>query len=663
MSFISVAAGQPIRSTHVQQFTNWLTGAKKDTSGTITTTHATEYTLTLTNENTSAGNAFKVVSGASTVALFNGSGVSLSFASGTVSAPGMNFLSATGVGVQLVNATEAALVASSAAALDFRRGPKGSPQVGIGQPAGAGAFDWSSDPNGDSVLRVHHVNTSATSGHLIGITSLVRTEANTTSSVFPDSAGISSYIYQNSTQANGAIRAIEAQAIRLDPSTANQHSNATMYGAEIGVHSAATGNGLWKTGGIHLISSVVGEMTSAGARADVGIWIRGDLGFTWPLRVDDETALGLGTIFLVDSAGRVRAGDSGNAAAPSHSFVTASNAGMFYASTSVAISASGSEVARFNSTGVSIGTVPVSGNKLTVQGNTLFVSGATNTTTLFQIGRTGVDAQMVVAGSPNQYVVGTLTGDWAFRSETGQQIHFGIDSTGIQVINATGVTVTKNLAFSGTAARIQMDTANATQASRTFFQDKTTNTSTLVGALPNGSATTAGYAALNSATATDAGFVQISVTGTAAALESGINGSGSYVPLRVLVGGTVAQAWATNGNVTRAFGEAITGVITPTALSTTTSDWAPTGITTARMIRAEASGASRDLTGIAAQASGTMLTIFNVGSGTNVVLKHATGSSAANQILTPNGADLTISPSGSASLWYDGTSSKWRVMD
>lgn len=127
--------------------------------------------------------------------------------------------------------------------------------------------------------------------------------------------------------------------------------------------------------------------------------------------------------------------------------------------------------------------------------------------------------------------------------------------------------------------------------------------------------------------------------------------------------GTTGVMSATTTGVVFPLAMAATGVITPTALSATTDNWNPTGLSTARIIRAEASVASRDLTGITAQASGTMLTIFNVGAGTNVVLKHATGSSSANQILTPNGVDVTISPSGSASLWYDGTSSKWRVMD
>lgn len=78
MALPSVAAGQPIRATHITAFTRWVTGVTKDQSGSFTTTHATEYALTLTNEQTSAGNVLKLVSGASTIALFNKTGSTFS---------------------------------------------------------------------------------------------------------------------------------------------------------------------------------------------------------------------------------------------------------------------------------------------------------------------------------------------------------------------------------------------------------------------------------------------------------------------------------------------------------------------------------------------------------------------------------------------------------
>lgn len=78
----TVSPGQPIRATHINQFSRWLTAQVKSHTTSITNTHATEYTAVLTNEQTSAGNALKLVSGASNVALFSKTGTAI-YATGT----------------------------------------------------------------------------------------------------------------------------------------------------------------------------------------------------------------------------------------------------------------------------------------------------------------------------------------------------------------------------------------------------------------------------------------------------------------------------------------------------------------------------------------------------------------------------------------------------
>ena len=65
----------------MQQFTNWLTGAKLDSPGTIAATSASEYAVTVRSQETTAGLALAVQYGASatsttTIALFNKTGVS-----------------------------------------------------------------------------------------------------------------------------------------------------------------------------------------------------------------------------------------------------------------------------------------------------------------------------------------------------------------------------------------------------------------------------------------------------------------------------------------------------------------------------------------------------------------------------------------------------------
>jgi len=104
--------------------------------------------------------------------------------------------------------------------------------------------------------------------------------------------------------------------------------------------------------------------------------------------------------------------------------------------------------------------------------------------------------------------------------------------------------------FTGTAARIQGDFSNATFANRTYFQDKTTNNSTGVTALPNGTSQIAAFSATNNSDPTNAAYFGIGVNATTATLTSSITGSGTALPLTILVGasGTEAARFTTAGN-------------------------------------------------------------------------------------------------------------------
>lgn len=104
-----------------------------------------------------------------------------------------------------------------------------------------------------------------------------------------------------------------------------------------------------------------------------------------------------------------------------------------------------------------------------------------------------------------------------------------------------------------------------------------------------------------------------------------------------------------------------TGVISPAQLTANTDNWSPTGLATASLIRLS-TDASRNLTGIAAQAAGTELTLMNVGT-QNCVLVHQATSTAANQFKLPGGTNITLGADAAVTLWYDGTTSRWRVKD
>lgn len=96
---------------------------------------------------------------------------------------------------------------------------------------------------------------------------------------------------------------------------------------------------------------------------------------------------------------------------------------------------------------------------------------------------------------------------------------------------------------------------------------------------------------------------------------------------------------------------------TPAALSANTNDWSLPEF--GGVIRASATGASRDVTGIVARADHVYM-LINIGT-INIVLKHDNaGSAAANRMLLSDALDWTMGPGNCAMLWYDGASSRWR---
>lgn len=72
--------------------------------------------------------------------------------------------------------------------------------------------------------------------------------------------------------------------------------------------------------------------------------------------------------------------------------------------------------------------------------------------------------------------------------------------------------------------------------------------------------------------------------------------------------------------------------------------------------------ASRNITGLTNGTNGRFLIISNIGS-FDLVLQHQNASStAANRIITPDGADVTLNPDESVWLEYDSTTSRWRIL-
>lgn len=117
--------------------------------------------------------------------------------------------------------------------------------------------------------------------------------------------------------------------------------------------------------------------------------------------------------------------------------------------------------------------------------------------------------------------------------------------------------------------------------------------------------------------------------------------------------------WEDLGSLSGAF--ALTGVISPAALGADQNDYAPTGFSTASVLRLSASIATVNITGLAGGSTGLLKLVMNVGASNNLVLKNESASSLAANRFDATG-DVTLAPSAWTLLWYDGTSSRWRAL-
>jgi hypothetical protein len=103
----------------------------------------------------------------------------------------------------------------------------------------------------------------------------------------------------------------------------------------------------------------------------------------------------------------------------------------------------------------------------------------------------------------------------------------------------TTPTISGNETHTGTGALFLADFTNATVASRFAFQTSTSNSTTGIYALPSGTGTAASWQATNAADPTNASKVLIATNGTTdVQLVSGINGTGTYLPLSFYTNGT-----------------------------------------------------------------------------------------------------------------------------
>lgn len=186
-------------------------------------------------------------------------------------------------------------------------------------------------------------------------------------------------------------------------------------------------------------------------------------------------------------------------------------------------------------------------------------------------------------------------------------------------------------------------------------------------AIPTGaivSGTTGTIAKFTSSTAvgnsiiTESGAA-ISVAGTVTATTFIGNVTGNLTGSVLTAAQTAITSVGTLTALTVSGPRRITGAISPTQLVANTDNWNPTGLSTCNVIRIDVD-APRNITGIVAQADGTLIALYNLTAHV-ITLVHDATSTAANRFYCPTSADFPLTATGSVWIRYDGTSQRWTV--
>lgn len=207
----------------------------------------------------------------------------------------------------------------------------------------------------------------------------------------------------------------------------------------------------------------------------------------------------------------------------------------------------------------------------TLQGGnagTIVYQSANSTTAFLAAGTTGQILQSNGASAPSWT---TLTaGDVTGAASSTDNAIARFDGTTGKIIQNSSVTIddtTGTMTFTGSGARITGD-FNVTSTNNVFFQNNIAGNNTFVTAIPNGTAE-AGFNAYSNSTLASPSFLRFSINPSTqfSTIESGINGAGTYYPLRFVLNGTERLRITNNGGVSFGTGGTNYGIINQVLIS------------------------------------------------------------------------------------------------
>lgn len=144
--------------------------------------------------------------------------------------------------------------------------------------------------------------------------------------------------------------------------------------------------------------------------------------------------------------------------------------------------------------------------------------------------------------------ISTFTNDVGYITSTALNGYITAATVAATYLPLVGGSISGDVTFTGIGARIKGDFSNATVSSRAMLQTSTTNGTTYIGILPNGTGVNAQLHVFGASDPTNAPYGGLVIDASSVRLFSGALGSGTALPLTFYMGATEYARLSTAGN-------------------------------------------------------------------------------------------------------------------